>query len=187
MPVVEVHLLEGYGAEDRRRLSENITDAVRMVVPAPSDSVTIMLHEMPRDNYYRGRTTRTPAAALPDPCTIVEQFLTHLAASDIASAMVFLSDKFVMQFPGSLPMNQLSELMTWSRPRYRSITRKIHGSEALRSAGDETVVFCRGTLSGEWPDGSTFADVRFVDRFELIDGLITRQDVWNDLAESRAT
>ncbi len=26
------------------------------------------------------------------------------------------------------------------------------------------------------------ASVRFIDRFELTDGLITRQDVWNDLA-----
>jgi len=43
------------------------------------------------------------------------------------------------------------------------------------------VVFCTGTLHGEWLDGSTFEGIRFVDRFEIADGLLQRQDVWNDL------
>ncbi len=94
MPVIEVHLLEGYKPEERRRLSESLTDAVRLVVPAPT--------------------------------------------------------------------------------------------EAFQSAGDEAIVFCRGTLSGEWLDGSSFEGVRFVDRFELINRMIARQDVWNDLAEAQA-
>ena len=28
--------------------------------------------------------------------------------------------------------------------------------------------------------------IRFIDRFEVIDGKITKQDVWNDMAEVRA-
>jgi hypothetical protein len=51
--------------------------------------------------------------------------------------------------------------------------------------GDKTVVYVRGVLNGEWPDGTAFKDIRFVDRFEVIKGLISRQDVWNDLAEMR--
>jgi len=185
MPVIEVHLLEGYQPDDRRRLSESLTDAVRLVVPAPPEAVTIMLHEMPSDNYYRGRTTRTPAAALPDPCELIEQFLAHLGARDLAKASEYLSDSVVMQFPSSEPMHTLEQLIEWSKPRYRSIAKQIEGSEAFQSAGDETIVFCRGTLSGEWPDGSTFKGVRFIDRFELVNAKITRQDVWNDLAEAR--
>ncbi len=44
-------------------------------------------------------------------------------------------------------------------------------------------VYCFGTLGGEWPDGTAFDGIRFIDRFELQGGLITRQDVWNDMAE----
>lgn len=186
MPVIEVHLLEGYQPEERRRLSESLTDAVRLVVPAPPEAVTIMLHEMPRDNYYRGRITRTPAAALPDPREIVEQFLFHLAARELAKASEYLADNVVLQFPHSPAMHTLDELIEWSKPRYRSIAKQIQGTEAFQSAGDEAIVFCRGTLSGEWPDGTRFEGVRFVDRFELISGAITRQDVWNDLAEAKA-
>jgi hypothetical protein len=47
------------------------------------------------------------------------------------------------------------------------------------------VVYTRGTLAGEWPDGTAFGGIRFIDRFEVTDGFITRQDVWNDLAEVR--
>lgn len=186
MPIVEVHLLEGYLADDKRRLSETLTDAVRLVVPAPPEAVTIILHEMPAENYFRGRTTRMPAAAMPDPCTVVQQFLTLVSQRALTEATAFLSDTFTMQFPASKPMTTLDELVEWSAQRYRSIEKQVEGFEALRAAGDETIVFCRGTLSGFWLDGTAFNGIRFIDRFELVNGLITRQDVWNDIAEVRA-
>ena len=34
--------------------------------------------------------------------------------------------------------------------------------------------------------GACFEGIRFIDRFEVIDGKITKQDVWNDMAEVRA-
>ena len=58
MPVLEVHLLKGYLPDERRRLAESLTDATRMVVPAPAEAVTVVIHEMDTDNYYRGRVTR---------------------------------------------------------------------------------------------------------------------------------
>nr|MBZ5087801.1 nuclear transport factor 2 family protein [Salmonella enterica subsp. enterica serovar Typhimurium] len=45
------------------------------------------------------------------------------------------------------------------------------------------VIYSNGTLYGEWPDGRPFAGNRFIDRFEVRDGKITRMDVWNDSAE----
>jgi hypothetical protein len=43
-----------------------------------------------------------------------------------------------------------------------------------------------GTLHGVWLDGTPFEGIRFIDRFELADGRIQRQDVWNDMAEVHA-
>jgi ferredoxin--NADP+ reductase len=51
--------------------------------------------------------------------------------------------------------------------------------------GDLSLVYCFGTLSGEWPDGKAFTSIRFIDRFEIVSGKIIRQDVWNDIAEMR--
>lgn len=53
-------------------------------------------------------------------------------------------------------------------------------------ADDGTAVICFGTLSGEWPDGNAFENIRFVDWFLVEAGAIKRQRVWNDLTEVAA-
>jgi hypothetical protein len=42
-------------------------------------------------------------------------------------------------------------------------------------------------LYGVWCDGSAFNGIRFIDRFTITDGKITSQQVWNDLAEGKAS
>jgi len=185
MPVIEVHLLEGYAAQERQRLGEALTDATRLVVPAPADAITVMFHEMHASSYYRGRTTRTPAPALPDPSAQVHQFLDCLSRRDLDAARRFLADGYSLHFPGADAMYSLDELIQWSSSRYRTITKTFDNTECFGDAQGRTVVYCTGSLSGEWPDGSTFTGIRFIDRFELSAGKITRQEVWNDLAESR--
>jgi len=64
--------------------------------------------------------------------------------------------------------------------------RKTIDSVHESSDEDHTTVYCSGTLAGEWPDGADFSGVRFIDRFSVRNGKLTRQDVWNDLAELRA-
>ena len=83
-------------------------------------------------------------------------------------------------------MSGLQELIEWAAPRYRYVAKTYEGFDAMQGPGDAAIVYCRGTLSGEWPDGTAFEGIRFIDRFEIVDDLITRQDVWNDIAETRA-
>ncbi|MCR9137707.1 MAG: nuclear transport factor 2 family protein [Alphaproteobacteria bacterium] len=187
MPIVELHLLEGYGSDVKRRLGEALTDAVRFVLPADPDAVTIMIHEMQPDAYYRGRRPRNPASAHPEPATAVKTFLQAMEQRDLDRAEAMLDDNFTMQFPGTGPMTRLVELLDWAGPRYRFVTKTYEGFDALQTAGPASVVYCRGTLSGEWPDGTGFDGIRFIDRFELVGGKITRQDVWNDIAETRTS
>lgn len=47
MPIVEAHILEGYSPSDKSRLTSALTDAIRFVVPAPDEAITVMLHEYP--------------------------------------------------------------------------------------------------------------------------------------------
>jgi len=82
-------------------------------------------------------------------------------------------------------MHTLSELVNWAKGRYASVAKDYERFD--ESWGDGfTVVYCSGTLRGVWLDGSNFEGVRFIDRFEIADGKIRRQDVWNDLAETLA-
>jgi len=186
MPIVELHVLEGYHSDEKQRLGEAITDAVRFVVPAAPDLVTVMIHDMPADNYYRGRTKRSPAPARPDPAQIVKGYLAAMEARKLDTARAMLGDGFAMTFPGTAPMHTLEELIEWSKPRYKFVTKTYDGFDAMQSAGDAAIVYCRGTLQGEYHDGSTFDGIRFIDRFEITGGKITKQDVWNDMAEVRA-
>ncbi|MCW1956109.1 MAG: tautomerase family protein [Roseobacter sp.] len=185
MPIVELHLLEGYNPEDKQRLGEVLTDAVRFVVPAAPELVTVIIRDIPTENYYRGRVQRTPAAARPDPVQCVKDYLAAMEARDLAKASTLLAKDFTMTFPGTAPMTELQELIAWSRPRYKFVTKTYEGFDAMQSAGDASVVYCRGTLQGQYHDESRFEGIRFIDRFEVIGGKIIKQDVWNDMAEVR--
>lgn len=184
MPVVEIHLIEGYPDTDKRRLCHALTDAVRSVVPAQLDGITVMVHEMSPSGYMRGGQGKTPAPALPDPAGVVRAYLDAMEARDLTKAETFLGAGFTMQFPGAKPMTRLMELVEWSKPRYRFVKKTYERFDAGMGA-EGPVVYCFGTLHGEWLDGTVFEGIRFIDRFQLEGGLIVRQDVWNDMGEVR--
>lgn len=117
----------------------------------------------------------------------VRAFLSAMEARDLASAKRCLAANVVMQFPGALPMQHLSEVVEWAQTRYRRVSKTLYAIDLCHHPSHDTsptfdVVVCHGELAVEWLDGSATNGVRFIDRFELTDGLITRQDVWNDLA-----
>ena len=185
MPIVEAHILEGYASEEKTRLTAALTDAVRLVVPAPDEAITVMLHEYPKEAYARGGVHRAPAPALPDPGRLVLDYLTAMEARNLERAQAMLGDGFEMVFPGTSPMTTLTELIDWSKDRYRFVKKAYKAVEAFHNGGAATV-YARGTLAGEWLDGTVFDGIRFIDRFEVVGGKIVRQDVWNDMAEVRA-
>ncbi|MGQ7261010.1 nuclear transport factor 2 family protein [Vreelandella sp. V005] len=116
----------------------------------------------------------------------VRAFLTAMEARDLASAERYLATHVVMQFPGAPPMQRLNEVVEWAKTRYRRVSKTFHAVDQCLYP-NHCVVVCHGELAVEWLDGSTSTGVRFIDRFELTDGLITRQDVWNDLALAART
>lgn len=185
MPVVEAHILQGYDAQEKSRLISALTDAIRFVIPAQDEAVTVLLHEYPAEAYARGGEQRLPAPANPDPCALVRNFLAAMEARDLKTAQAALGDDFQMVFPGPQMMTSLTELIDWAKGRYRFVTKTYEAIEAFHNGG-ASVVYARGTLAGEWPDGKVFDGIRFIDRFEVMDGKIVRQDVWNDIAEVRA-
>lgn len=183
MPVVRVTLIEGYPAETRRLLGERLTAAVRGTMAAPLEGITVAIEEVRPDNYMRGGTSRVPGAPSPDPQALVRGFLEAMEARDLARASEFLAEGFVMTFPGGVSFSRPEELAAWAKGRYRFVRKTYEGFDTALGVEGATV-FCFGTLSGEWPDGTAFSGVRFIDRFEVEAGKLTRQMVWNDLAEA---
>lgn len=185
MPIVEIHLIKGYGDTEKSRLCTALTQAARLVVPAPPEAITVMVHELPSGHYMRGNAHRQPAPAKPDPVELVRGYLAAMEARDLPKAAGVLAEGFSMTFPGTAPMTSLEDLIAWAAPRYRFVTKSYEGFDTLQSPQDAAVVYCRGTLAGEWPDGTAFHGIRFIDRFEVVGDKLTRQDVWNDIAETR--
>ena len=113
---------------------------------------------------------------------LVERYLKTMEARDVPAAQAMLAEGCVMTFPGGHQFTQLTDVVSWSAQRYKSVRKTYDRFDELAD-GAATIVYCYGGLHGEDLDGKAIDNVRFIDRFELIDGKITRQDVWNDLAE----
>ncbi|MCR9222066.1 MAG: nuclear transport factor 2 family protein [Alphaproteobacteria bacterium] len=182
MPSIQVSLIRGYSETVRRRLCRRLTDATTGALGAKPEAVTVFLNEVDPAGYSRGGEGRAPGVAeerAPD--EIVRDFLAAMEARDLDAARAHLAPDFVMSFPGTGEMTDLAELVAWSAGRYRFVRKRFAGFDVADHA-DRTVVVCRGTLAGEWPDGTPFDGVRFIDRFEIRAGKLARQEVWNDLA-----
>lgn len=184
MPVITITLIEGYNEETRRNLSQRLTDTARSVIAAPLDGVTVIINEVAASNYMRGREGRTPGAPKPSAGEIVQKYLNDLVARDLEAANQWLAPGFTMIFPGGIEFTHTEQLVSWAKDRYRTIGKTYERFEECYGA-DETVVYCSGTLHGEWPDGEAFSGIRFIDRFVVRDGLLVSQIVWNDLAEMK--
>lgn len=118
------------------------------------------------------------------PREIVVKFLRSLEARDLPAAQALLAPGMVMTFPGNRKFARMEDLIASSKSRYRNVKKTFQVWDEFQ-VGDVTVVYSCGLLNGEWPDGSPLMDIRYIDRFEIKDGKIVDQQVWNDLAEFR--
>ena len=113
---------------------------------------------------------------------LVTRFLRAMEDRDLPRAAAMTAADFVMIFPGGRHYRTLKDLVAASSGRYRSIAKTFERFDAM-SDGANTVVYCFGTLNGEWPDGTRFAGIRYIDRFTVRDGKLQDQRVWNDMGE----
>jgi ketosteroid isomerase-like protein len=89
------------------------------------------------------------------------------------------ADDAVITFPGVRfeGPDAPDDLLAWAGPRYEWVAKAF---DRWIETGDTVVSI--GTLYGVDDAGESFDSVRYVDVYEVADGLITRLDVWNDLA-----
>ena len=137
-------------------------------------------YELPKE------VSDAPEGACADAAGIVRNFLSAMETRDLETARSLLSKSFTMQFPGTEPMTELQQLLDWAKPRYSRVSKSFEGFDAINNTERSATVYCYGRLSGTWPDGTSFDNIRFIDRFDIQDGKIIRQDVWNDIAEIKA-
>lgn len=184
MPMLQVNLLSGYSSALKGRLSRTLTSVIAGITQAKPEAISVWIHEVGADNYSRGGEPRSPGPGAVDHAGMVRDYLLAMENRDLDTARGYLADGFVMTFPGTGELTSLEQLIEWSRERYRFVRKTLKDINVAYDLST-TTVFVHGTLQGEWPDGSAFSDVRFIDRFEIRDNQLVRQDVWNDLATAK--
>ncbi len=185
MPVVTITLIEGYDETTREAMARRLTGAVRATIAAPLDGITVIINEVAPVGYMRGGRRRTPGAPRPAPAEIARAYLDAMEAGDVDGARRQIADGFTMTFPGGVVFQRLGDLAAWVGSRSRSVRKTYERLDEAPAADGSVAVYCSGTLSGEWVDGTPFEGVRFVDRFTVADGKLVDQMVWNDLAEAQ--
>ncbi|TAG25703.1 MAG: nuclear transport factor 2 family protein [Burkholderiales bacterium] len=129
-------------------------------------------------------TSLTPA----DAGAIVNEFLRLSMIPDPESAARYTSADLKLTFTGKRAMRQPADATRFNASRYKLVRKNIERTDVVipspeEATRGETIVYSIGTLYGEWLDGTPFEGNRYVDRFVVKDGLITKMDVWNDSAE----
>lgn len=114
----------------------------------------------------------------------VDEYLRLSMIPDPEGAAAFCSPELRIYFTGNREMRHPAECTAFNQARYKWVKKKIERTDVVAGGTDEeTIVYSRGTLYGEWLDGTPFEGNRYVDRFVLKNGLMVRMDVWNDSAE----
>ncbi|QFT68740.1 SnoaL-like domain protein [Labrenzia sp. THAF35] len=119
---------------------------------------------------------------LPEEAQIVREYLDASMKPNPDLAATYVADDVTITFTGGRVFNHPSGPTGFNAKRYKWVKKKMDRFDVARGA-DGVVVYSVGTLYGEWPDGTAFEGNRYVDRFEVHDGKITKMDVWNDSAE----
>jgi ketosteroid isomerase-like protein len=117
--------------------------------------------------------------------SIAKTYLTAMEARDMARAKQLVAPQAEFIFPGGARLTDLDAIVAGSAKRYQFVGKHIESIDAAAMPDGGVAVYVRGTLHGRWLDGSAFDGIRFIDRIEVRDGLIVRQDVWNDSGEVR--
>lgn len=119
------------------------------------------------------------------PKALALRYLAAMERRDLDAARSLVSADAEFIFPGGARRSDLAAIVAGSSGRYRSIAKHIERCDLCEAADGTAVIYVLGTLYGQWPDGTAFSGIRFVDRFEIAGGLIRRQEVWNDSGETR--
>ena len=115
---------------------------------------------------------------------IVRAFLDAMGRRDLAAAEAMLAPGFKMVVSGGATFASPREFVAHSKGRQKSARKTTDRTEEIPGDGC-VVVYAIGSMAGEWNDGSAYADVRYIDRFEVRDGRISDMKVWSDMAEFR--
>jgi hypothetical protein len=147
-------------------------------------STYAILKVVPKDRWGIGCPGRRRMNFFPSRDEAVEfvtTFLSLVEHRNLDEASQYLAGGVEIIFPGGRRFTNLDEQVASSSKRFTTVHKEFERFDVVAES-HVVVVYAIGSLSGTDAQGREFSDVRFVDRFTIVDGLITEQAVWNDFA-----
>ncbi|MFI4987420.1 MAG: 4-oxalocrotonate tautomerase family protein [Alphaproteobacteria bacterium] len=180
MPIVNVSLLEGYDDFARGELLRRLTDAVRLSINAPLDSITVVLSEVPPSDYRRGGRKHHAGAGKESPEALVRDFQTALKQGSLDLAETYTDKDFTVVYPSGKSAS-LREFAAWSATQFRDIAKDYaHFDEAVLEDGS-VAVYCGGTLVGQSKDRTSFDGIPFIEHYVVREGKLIEKRLWTDV------
>lgn len=112
----------------------------------------------------------------------IDRFIQAVNAGDAEAAQRCLAPQGRLVFPGPVAFQRVADFLALSGPRYQRV-RYTYGAMELAQSEGRSVVYAQGVVDGVFADGRAFHGVRYIDRFEIQDGLILSKEVWSDMAD----
>ena len=115
---------------------------------------------------------------------VVKHFFDAMSRRDFAAMEQVMAPNFKMTVSGGQVFTHPRDFAANSGKRQKSARKTTDRYDEIPNANG-AVVFAIGSMAGEWNDGSTYSNVRYIDRFEIQNGKIVDMNVWSDMAEFR--
>lgn len=118
------------------------------------------------------------------PTDVVKTFLDAMSRRDFATMESVMAPNFKMTTTGGVVYAHPKDFAAHSSTRQKTAKKTTdHYDEIPSDQG--AVVYSIGSMAGLWNDGTPYSGVRYIDRFEIIDGKIVDMNVYSDMAEFR--
>ena len=114
---------------------------------------------------------------------LVHRFLRGSEARDRAALEKMATSDFSATFPRGVVHASIGAWMDSSTKSFERVRKIFERFDVVAGdAPDSGTVYAFGQLTGRFRGGDSFDGTRFIDRFEVENGRIRRQTVWNDLS-----
>ncbi|MEM9781411.1 MAG: nuclear transport factor 2 family protein [Pseudomonadota bacterium] len=113
---------------------------------------------------------------------MILDFLEKQMAGRFAEVAHRVAPDCEIVFSGGRRFASAAEITAFNAKRYAHVAKRMERTDVAPGEGC-IVVYSIGALFGAWPDGTPFDCNRYIDRFEVRDGVIVRWEVWNDSGE----
>lgn len=121
---------------------------------------------------------------MPSAIEVVKKFLDAMGKRDFATMETVIAPNFKMTVTGGSVFTHPREFAAQSKGRQKSAIKTTDRYDEIPTANG-MIVYSIGSMAGEWNNGTSYSGVRYIDRFEVVNGKIADMNVYSDMAEFR--